>query len=60
MKSSDLISEFKYGNDLDIEKIISQYSNYVYIIIKNMNSNYLKEEDIEEVVSEVFFCDLEK
>lgn len=50
--------EIKYymkNNELDLEKIINDYSAYVATIINNMASESLKDEDKEEIVSEVFF-----
>ena len=41
------------NNELDLEQIIEDYSNYIYIIIRNMTSNLLHEEDIEELISDV-------
>lgn len=50
--------EIKYymkNNELDLEKIINDYSAYVATIINNMASENLNDEDKEEIVSEVFF-----
>jgi len=41
--------------ELNMEMIIEEYSGYVYQIIKNMTSNQLNHEDIEDIMSEVFF-----
>lgn len=49
----NLIEKYKGDNELDIEKIILDYSNYVIRIIKN-TSNVLTDEDIEEIVIDVF------
>ena len=50
--------EIKYyikNNELDLEKIINEYSSYTATIIDNMARNSLNDEDKEEIVSEVFF-----
>lgn len=47
------IKKYKNDNELDLEKIIDEYSGYVYKIIKNMAN--LSDEDIEEIVSDTFF-----
>ena len=50
--------EIKYymkNNELDLEKIINEYSSYTAKIIGNMARNNLNDEDKEEIVSEVFF-----
>lgn len=54
MKEEDKkISAYMYGNELIIEKLVQDYKNYVYMIIRN-NRNTLTEEDIEEIILDVF------
>ena len=40
---------------MELEEIINQYTNYIYTIVKNMSYGNLNKEDIEEIVSDVFF-----
>lgn len=50
--------EIKYymkNNELDLEKIINDYSTYIVTIVNNMANESLNDEDKEEIVSEVFF-----
>ena len=50
--------EIKYymkNNELDLEKIINDYSSYIATIINNMARENLNNEDKEEIASEVFF-----
>ena len=50
--------EIKYymkKNELDLEKIINEYSSYITTIINNMARSSLNNEDREEIISEVFF-----
>ena len=54
MNERNKISHFKYKNELNIEKIIKEYSNYVFKIIKNICGNNLTIEDIEEIILDVF------
>ena len=49
------IKHYIKNNELDLEKIINEYSSYTATIIDNMARNSLNDEDKEEVVSEVFF-----
>ena len=49
------IESYKSCNDLEIERIINEYSGYVYTIIINMSKGILSDEDIEEIISDVFF-----
>lgn len=38
-----------------LEEIINQYTNYIYTIVINMSYGKLRNEDIEEIISDVFF-----
>ena len=49
------IKHYIKNNELDLEKIINEYSSYTATIINNMAKNSLNNEDKEEIVSEVFF-----
>ena len=51
------IKEYESINEknLDLEKIIDEYSGYIYTIIQNMSANIFKQEDIEEIISDTFF-----
>ena len=55
MKESNLIKNYIQDNQLNIEKVIINYTPYIYTIIKNKNLN-LSNEDIEEIVSDVFLA----
>lgn len=55
MKDCKEIKHYIKNNELDLEKIINEYSAYTAIIINNMAKNSLNNEDKEEIVSEVFF-----
>lgn len=48
------IEKYKNNQKLDLEKVINEYSGYVFSIIRNMANKYLSEEDIEEIVSDTF------
>ena len=49
------IEAYKSNKDLEIEKIINEYSGYVYTIIINISKGILSDEDVEEIISDVFF-----
>ena len=55
MNSCKEIKYYIKNNELDLEKIINEYSSYTATIIDNMARNSLYDEDKEEIVSEVFF-----
>ena len=52
---NEKISELKINNEIDIEKIINEYSNYLYIVVKNICGTFLTNEDIEEILLDVFW-----
>ena len=56
MKNDEKISDYIKDNDLDLEKIIDDYSAYINTIVTNMSGNSLNNEDKEEIASEVFFA----
>lgn len=53
MEKNNEINKYKKNNELDLEKIIDEYSGYVYKVITNMV--VLSEQDIEEIISDTFF-----
>lgn len=55
MKSYKEIKHYVKNNELDLEKIINEYSTYTSVIINNMAKDNLNNEDKEEIISEVFF-----
>ena len=55
MNSCKEIKYYIKNNELDLEKIINEYSSYTATIIDNMARNSLNDEDKKEIVSEVFF-----
>lgn len=53
MKERKLIKQYIENNKLNTEKIMEDFTPYIYTIISNKNSA-LKEEDIEEIISDVY------
>lgn len=49
-----IISTYIHDNNLKLEDLINDYSNYVYTIIRKSSIN-LSDEDTDEIVSDVFF-----
>lgn len=43
------------GKKIDIEKIVTDYSGYVYTIIKNRMNQNISNEDMEEIIADTFF-----
>lgn len=55
MKNKTIKEYENIEKNLDLEKLIDEYSGYIYTIIKNMSSNIFNQEDIEEIISDTFF-----
>ena len=55
MKDSNKIKNYIVNNELDLEKIINDYSAYVGTIIDNISKSTIHNEDKEEICSDVFF-----
>lgn len=54
MEDDKLIKEYFIDTKLDMKQIVDEFSSYVFIIIKNMTKGLLTDEDIEEIMSDVF------
>ena len=55
MNSSNKIKHYIVNNELDLEKIINDYSAYVGAIINNVSKYSISNEDKEEICSDVFY-----
>lgn len=55
MKQYKILEDYVKDGELDIETIIKEHSGYVYTSIKNTSNTILSNEDIEEIISDVFF-----
>lgn len=51
---NEVLNEYFIDGKLDIDKIIDDFYGYVYIIVKNGVSVLITDEDIEEIISDVF------
>ena len=49
------IKEYIFNNEVDLEKIINDYSSYIGTIIDNMSKRTISNEDKEEIASDVIF-----
>ena len=50
----EILNDYLINEKIDIDKIIDNFYGYVYIIVKNGVSIAITDEDIEEIVSDVF------
>lgn len=55
MKQYKVLEDYIKNGKLDIEAVIRDYSAYVYTSIINISNTALSNEDIEEIISDVFF-----
>lgn len=55
MSNMNLIKDYKENEELNIEQIVKDYSGYIYKIIDNSSKIFFSSEDIEEIISDVFF-----
>lgn len=56
LNKKELLKDYMIGSSLNIDELINQYYGYVYMIVKNSKSIYLSNEDMEEIISDVFFA----
>ena len=52
----EILKDYLLNDKVDIDKLLDDFYGYVYIIVKNGVSIYLTDEDIEEIVSDVFIA----
>ena len=50
----EILNDYLINGKLDIDRILDDFYNYVYIIVKNRVSVSITDEDIEEIISDVF------
>lgn len=55
MKQYKVLEDYIKDGKLEIETVIKEYSGYVYTTVINMSNSVLNNEDIEEIISDVFF-----
>ncbi len=51
---NETLSDYLINGKIDIDRILDDFYNYVYVIVKNGVSVSITEEDIEEIISDVF------
>ena len=49
------LEDYIINKNLDLDKIVDDYTPYVRTIVQNMANNNLSEEDKEEIVIDTFF-----
>lgn len=51
-----ILKEYSKNNRLDVDKVVEDYYGYIYMVIKNIKSIGILEEDMEEIISDVFLA----
>lgn len=52
----EILKDYLLNGKLDIDKLLDDFYGYVYIIVKNGVSIYMADEDIEEIISDIFIA----
>lgn len=53
---NEILNDYLIGGKMDVDGIIDDFYNYVYIIVKNGVSVSITDEDVEEIISDVFLA----
>lgn len=56
MEKIEVIKDYMKHNRIDIDRVIEDYYGYVYIIVKNTKGIGISDEDMEEIISDVFLA----
>lgn len=56
MKKNQTIKMYKDENNLNLEKIVTDYTPYLHTITYNICNNKLSNEDMEEIIYETFYA----
>lgn len=51
-----IVNDYIVKGKIDIDKVLDDFYGYVYIIVKNTISIYITEQDMEEIISDVFIA----
>ncbi len=56
MEKNEILQDYFNNGNIDIEKFINKYYGYVFIVVKNYKNINMSDEDVEEIISDVFFA----
>jgi len=54
-KNEKLIHEYIKNGSMDLQEMVNDFTNYIYTIIQSITKDILSTEDIEEIISDIFF-----
>ena len=54
--NKDILNNYISKGELEVENLINDYYNYIYLVVKNMASIAITAEDIEEILSDTFLA----
>lgn len=49
-----VLKDYVINDKIDIDQVIDEYYGYIYVVVKNSVSIAITDEDIEEIISDVF------
>lgn len=52
----EILNDYIEKGKINVDKVIDDFYGYIYIIVKNSISIYITDEDIEEIISDVFIA----
>lgn len=52
----EILKDYLVEGKLDLDKLLDDFYGYIYIIVKNGISTYITDEDMEEIISDVFIA----
>lgn len=53
---NEILKDYLVNGKIDIDKLLDDFYSYVYMIVKNGVSIFITNEDMEEIISDVFFA----
>lgn len=56
LEKNEVLKDFIKEGKLDIDCLINEYYNYIYILVRDSVSIIITNEDIEEIISDVFLA----
>ena len=54
--NKDILNNYISKGELEVENLINDYYNYIYLVVKNMARIAITAEDIEEILSDTFLA----
>ena len=56
MEKREELKKYITNGKLDMNRLIAQYFSYVYTVVRNYKNSNMSEEDVEEIILDVFIA----